>query len=261
MATKPTIKKQYGRGASKRPLQEIESNTTRLTKRSRLDPFHQPSIKPPRTSTKLKPAPKSTQLYLELGQRNFGSITCKDCGMSYSRGSGNDDALHATFHKAHIGGVDYTSAYPPLASFSDGHIVHLSNTAKAKTLFAVINRDLQAVEIPEDHLANCKVFAYIIARKIVGCIIAEPKTQAFALLDNDQTTQTPSPVQCGVSRIWVSSSHRRKSIASKLLDITCCRFLYGCRLEKSKVAFSQPTALGKHLANKWLDENTLLVYA
>lgn len=47
------------------------------------------------------------QLFLDLGQRNFGATTCPECQMSYSRGQGEDDAIHEAYHRATVGGIDY----------------------------------------------------------------------------------------------------------------------------------------------------------
>ena len=55
----------------------------------------------------------------------------------------------------------------------------------------------------------------------------------------------------GISRIWVSKSHRRKGIATRLLDSARAHFFYGFRVPKKMVAFSQPTESGRQLAEKW----------
>jgi len=43
-------------------------------------------------------------MFLDLGQKNFGSITCSICNMMYTPGKFEDDSLHAKFHK------DFTQA-------------------------------------------------------------------------------------------------------------------------------------------------------
>jgi hypothetical protein len=50
---------------------------------------------------------KYEQLYLELGQKHFGPVTCSECHMSYSRGADEDDTLHNRFHRAVVGGINY----------------------------------------------------------------------------------------------------------------------------------------------------------
>lgn len=58
-------------------------------------------------------------------------------------------------------------------------------------------------------------------------------------------------VLLGISRIWVSRSHRRKGIASILLDCARSNFFYGIEIPKEMIAFSQPTQSGGSLAKKW----------
>lgn len=70
----------------------------------------------------------------------------------------------------------------------------------------------------------------------------------------------PEPVICGINRIWVSKLHRRQKIASRLLEAVRDRFIYACKLEKSDLAFSQPTGDGKALAQRYLGKDQFLVY-
>ncbi|KAF9425447.1 N-acetyltransferase esco2 [Podila epigama] len=70
----------------------------------------------------------------------------------------------------------------------------------------------------------------------------------------------PQPAICGINRIWVSPVHRRKGIASRLLDAVRDRFIYACKLELKDLAFSQPTGDGKALARRYLGTDRFLVY-
>lgn len=81
------------------------------------------------------------------------------------------------------------------------------------------------------------------------------------------TSPTPHPATLGISRIWVSSSHRRHGVATALLDAATrdfCRYYYyedvkrygeverdRMRLVQERVAFSQPTDGGARLARRW----------
>lgn len=42
---------------------------------------------------------KLEQSYLDVGQRNFGSVTCEGCGMLYNPGKPEDEEVHTKFHK------------------------------------------------------------------------------------------------------------------------------------------------------------------
>ncbi|KAF5846945.1 hypothetical protein GGP41_003271 [Bipolaris sorokiniana] len=114
-----------------------------------------------------------------------------------------------------------------------------------------------------------KVYLYIRGSKCVGACLAERIWEAFQALDSDtaseqscklpDTAQSSSisisnesdPAILGISRIWTSNQHRKKGIATRLLDCARANFLYGMRIEKAKVAFSQPTESGGNLARKW----------
>ncbi|KAM1735597.1 hypothetical protein ACFX12_014052 [Malus domestica] len=60
------------------------------------------------------------------------------------------------------------------------------------------------------------------------------------------------PAVCGVRAIWVTPSNRRKHIATRLLDTLRKSFCMGFVLERSQLAFSQPTSAGKALASNYI---------
>ncbi|XP_031255980.1 protein CHROMOSOME TRANSMISSION FIDELITY 7 [Pistacia vera] len=68
------------------------------------------------------------------------------------------------------------------------------------------------------------------------------------------------PAVCGIRAIWVTPSNRRKGIATQLLDAVRRSFCTGFILEKSKLAFSQPSVSGTALASNYFDTETFLVY-
>ena len=63
----------------------------------------------------------------------------------------------------------------------------------------------------------------------------------------------PLPTPLGIPRMFVSSSYRRLGIASRLLTAAADNFIHGVTLDpaKGEVAFTQPTAPGKALMEKW----------
>jgi hypothetical protein len=114
-----------------------------------------------------------------------------------------------------------------------------------------------------------KIYLYIRGNKCAGVCLAERIWEAYTVLD--PTTPSPSayglpvapqsssisistkpdPAILGISRIWTSNQHRKQGIATRLLECARSDFLYGLRMEKEKVAFSQPTESGGNLARKW----------
>lgn len=61
----------------------------------------------------------------------------------------------------------------------------------------------------------------------------------------------PVPAVVGVSRIWTSEAFRKKGIANNLLECVMNQFVYGMDMERSDLAFSQPTESGAALARSW----------
>ena len=63
----------------------------------------------------------------------------------------------------------------------------------------------------------------------------------------------PLPTPLGIPRMFVSSSYRRLGIASRLLTAAAENFIHGVTLDptKGEVAFTQPTASGQALMEKW----------
>lgn len=259
-----------------------------------------PSFKAPyqhTASSTPSSAPKYQQLYLELGQKNLGPITCKECGMSYHRGQQEDEALHDQYHKKAIGGIDWPGykKEEPIwenAVIGDKIIVidwtksSAHEKKKALEILEMVTKELGAVPISSESLAeqNMKFYLYIVKKKVVGCALVEPLEKAFRRIppsssssssnDSQSTTttnksndgivqceETPSRVVLGISRIWVLASYRRRQIASTLISTLLKKFCFGMSLRPDQdLAFSQPTADGIRLAVKVSGRQDFLVY-
>lgn len=245
---------------------------------------------PPRTQNPA-PKPKLTQMTIDLGQAL--QTTCRACGMSYHPSTPDDDALHKRFHAKSVGGVDF-ALKPPKSHVvwrgsgeckgggeGDSHVLVVGRSAtsaekrKAKEVLEVVDSELGAAEIGEADLwadgddggDRFKVYLYIRGRKCIGLCLAERITKAYRVLDDRlprvgrgcsssvSVSDTPQPALLGISRIWTCSSHRRQGIAARLLDCARDTFIYGMHLEKSMVAFSQPTESGGGLARNWFCAN------
>lgn len=202
--------------------------------------------------------------------------------MSYHPSTPDDEALHKRFHAKSTGGVDFTLKPPPRgdqrvvwrASEGDAYVLGVSRTAtaaekrKAKEVMEVVDSELGAAEIDlwqkEDEEVGgggerFRVYLYVQGRKCVGLCLAERIKRAYCVVDDGpqggggsvSVEETARPALMGVSRIWTCSSHRRRGIAARLLDCARETFIYGMHLEKSMVAFSQPTESGGSLARGW----------
>jgi hypothetical protein len=114
-----------------------------------------------------------------------------------------------------------------------------------------------------------KIYLYIRGNKCVGACLAERIWEAYTVPDPIKTPPSAhklsvapqnssisisiksDPAILGISRIWTSNQHRKQGVATRLLDCARSDFLYGLKIEKDKVAFSQPTESGGNLARKW----------
>lgn len=111
---------------------------------------------------------------------------------------------------------------------------------------------------------SLQVYFYVKNRQILGCLVAEPVSTAFKMLemegDVDVCSRESYPVKCGVSRIWVKSGHRREGIATKLMNALRGGFMFANILKRTDLAFSSPTTDGKLFAKKYCDSPTFFVY-
>ncbi|KAG5518105.1 hypothetical protein PMAC_003291 [Pneumocystis sp. 'macacae'] len=230
--------------------------------------------KMPRYSKKKPFATKSklTQLCLDLLPSR---ITCPDCGMSYTRGSADDDIVHLKFHAESIEGIDYplTSSIKEVwrENFTSNKIIMVTMSSsyreikKAKEILNTVDLELGSTSpfpnsiIQYSSLINqYKFFLYLKEKKCIGLILVEPIRSAYPVCPSPSQSSSItleskalSTYIMGVSRIWVCKTYRRKRIATKLLDIACDYFVYGIKIKKHEVAFSQPSESGKLFIENW----------
>ncbi|KAJ4428929.1 hypothetical protein ANN_25925 [Periplaneta americana] len=115
------------------------------------------------------------------------------------------------------------------------------------------------------HLTIYEIYLYVANKKVFGCVVAHPITLAYKMLDSvvegcDCCSAESYPAKCGVSRVWVNKNHRRRKVASRLLDCMRANFVHGYILGKDEFAFSAPTPEGKALAEKYTGTVNYLVY-
>ena len=118
-----------------------------------------------------------------------------------------------------------------------------------------------------------KAFLYTIGEKCVGFCLAEKINNAYAVVnangwaaDEDSlltsrsssisVSATASVALLGISRIWISKAFRNRGFATELLECARGNFFYGVEVPKNLIAFSQPTASGGRLAERWFERQT-----
>ncbi|KAF8899827.1 hypothetical protein CPB84DRAFT_1680939, partial [Gymnopilus junonius] len=155
--------------------------------------------------------------------------------------------------------------------------------SKLGTLLHTVNLSLSAPALPSPVLKSSKAYLFLLPHetqahreRIVGCIIAQhistameivlpplsskssDSSEILSAIPVDTSTglfcsPTPLPTPMGISRLFVSSSHRRLGIARALLDAAAATFVHGCPLDPAlgQVAFTQPTSMGQAVMKSW----------
>jgi N-acetyltransferase len=133
----------------------------------------------------------------------------------------------------------------------------------------MINLYLSAPQLTPTALEKSRAYLFMLPSRtdatrevIVGALIATRIEEAMRVAkvddkcENEGLVPIDSGLYCypekisaamGVSRLFVSTVHRRKSVAAALLAAAAKTFIHGCplRIEDETVAFSQPSESGR----------------
>ncbi|TMW65208.1 hypothetical protein Poli38472_009375 [Pythium oligandrum] len=217
----------------------------------------------------------TTQAYIDLGQKDFGKhVTCRLCGLLYTAGQEEDELEHQRFCKKQKKGITmnkwkaervhktFTSCNGRVLEIRAGDpLLHIKKLLEVKEL---LDDALGFVE--EDVFLSRGHFLFIIDKQVVGCTTVERIETAFHLssstgrLEEDSALGEPVPAVLGIAQIWVHPEYRRHKVASRMLDVVRDKYIYGIRITKSQMAFSQPTNNGRALAKAYLAPHPVLVY-
>ncbi|KAM4680796.1 N-acetyltransferase ESCO2 isoform 2-T4 [Amazona ochrocephala] len=227
------------------------------------------------------------QMIIDAGQKHFGAIVCKSCGMIYTAASPEDEAQHIQHHERFLEGLRYVGWKKErvVAEFWDGKVVLILPddpkyaVKKAEEVREIVDNELGFKQVTLSCPAKTKIYLFVANEKmVVGCLVAESIKQAFRVLcepgslpgsPGQDTLQPqrawrcstePEPAICGVSRIWVFGPRRGKGIARRMVDVVRSTFMYGCYLSTEEIAFSDPTPDGKLFATKYCRTPNFLVY-
>ncbi|NXI49148.1 ESCO2 acetyltransferase, partial [Chloroceryle aenea] len=256
-----------------------------------------PPVKPPQASQKSKKAKElcrrsQDQMIIDAGQKHFGAIVCKSCGMIYTAASPEDEAQHIQHHERFLEGLRYVGWKKErvVAEFWDGKIVLILPNdpkyavKKAEDVREIVDNELGFKQVALSCPAETKIYLFVSNEKmIVGCVVAEPIKKAFRVLSEPEAepgspeqgvleqqqqqqqrawrcSSDPDPAVCGISRIWVLAPRRGKGIARRMVDVVRSTFVYGYFLSPHEIAFSDPTPDGKSFATKYCQTPNFLVY-
>uniref|UniRef100_A0A8C6UW03 N-acetyltransferase ESCO acetyl-transferase domain-containing protein n=1 Tax=Neogobius melanostomus TaxID=47308 RepID=A0A8C6UW03_9GOBI len=172
-----------------------------------------------------------------------------------------------------------------LSEFHDGKIILVLPDdpkyalKKVEEIREMVDNDLGFQQVESKCPSKTKTFLFISSdKKVAGCLIAEHINEGYRVIEDPAPSgsegekmmferqrawccsTTAEPAICGISRIWVVSTMRRQSIASRMLDCLRNNFIYGSNLSKDEIAFSDPTPDGKLFATRYFDTSQFLVY-
>eukprot|EP00210_Caulerpa_lentillifera_P008528 g8135.t1 len=197
------------------------------------------------------------------------SVVCKECGMRYTPGSESDEVIHRTYHSEHMSSLipfkrlgvhdrvlkinkDKGEKYIQLDTRSGS----TRSTSRIEKLYARIERQFQSL-VTNQIQDEQKVYICVKKSTVICCLVLEPLQEATCMVipNEDQNAKTPyvesgsrRQVECGVVTIWTHQSYRKQGVASRLLAISKCNFIFGYDVPRETLAFKQPTPDGQHFA-------------
>lgn len=135
---------------------------------------------------------------------------------------------------------------------------------RVEVLLEMVNRELVAPaansfwkQSSENGVAG-QAFVAVLDRRIVGLCVTEPimdiEKQTRWIVDRTQgvvPNQVNRNCKIGISRIWVAPKWRRHGVALSLLESVLSALIYGVALQKTEIAFSQPSYAGGKLAKQF----------
>jgi len=212
------------------------------------------------------------QLQIDAGQER-GPTLCLTCGTVYTIGDAEDESSHERVHND----VEERLRFPGwknernCGAFPSGRIVMVQPGdprhmwKKVEEVLTVVDRDLGFSEVGIRYPDKTKVFLYVQEKKVAGFLLAEEISNGYRVLKSDtgkvlMCSDTPMPVVCGISRIWVLSQFRRRGVATRLVDSMRASFLLGRYLGTTDYAFSDPTINGMDFAAHYTKQTDFLVY-
>ncbi|XP_065061833.1 uncharacterized protein LOC135688768 isoform X2 [Rhopilema esculentum] len=158
---------------------------------------------------------KMEQLYIDVGQKNFGHTTCEACGMVYTKTLPEDALEHSKYHQKLMQKLKFKGwkSERVLQEFHDGRIIQVNaqdnslHLKKISDVRDIVDGELGFARGVIELSSLEKVFIFVSMQKIVGCAIAVPVSKAYPVIANQGT---PSPeVNSGVPTLsWCCSGLR-----------------------------------------------------
>ncbi|RWS25101.1 N-acetyltransferase ESCO2-like protein [Leptotrombidium deliense] len=211
------------------------------------------------------------QYAIDAGQRDFDATQCKVCNMIYTVGEITDEKHHSEYHDLFVNGLRYScwKQERALIYLDDGSRVISVRKGdpkymikKVDDIFTVADLELGIKVDVQSSIKDSSLYLLYVTldKRIAGFVAAEGIKEASHLISDDAVSTETVPAEIGVSRLWVHPNYRRQQVASTLLDVLRANFFRERILERSKLAFSDPTVNGKDFAKRYTGINNFLVF-
>ncbi|XP_066929923.1 N-acetyltransferase ESCO1-like isoform X2 [Clytia hemisphaerica] len=136
---------------------------------------------------KKKVTPAKEQMYIDVGQKDFGHVKCESCGMVYTKSQEEDEEQHAKYHQKIVQKLRFNGwkAERILEEFPDGRIISIKDSdnfmhlKKLNEIREVVDGELGFASSQEKRSLGQyeQAFLFIHSKKVVGCVIAVPITK------------------------------------------------------------------------------------
>jgi N-acetyltransferase len=214
------------------------------------------------------------QYAIDLGQKDFDSKRCKTCNMLYTIGEVVDEKTHEEYHDMFVNSLKFNGwkNEDVVGVYEDGRVIRvLPQHQKYKYMHKKVNDLFNVADIElgirvdlKDSMKSSSVYLLFATKtkRIAGFVAAERIQSANRLISEEPfiASTDEESAECGVARIWTHPNYRRQKIATRLLDSLRMNFNLGKIIERSKIAFSDPTINGKDFAKFYTKRNDFLIY-
>ncbi|KAG7665481.1 ECO1 [[Candida] subhashii] len=209
--------------------------------------------------------------------------TCKVCEMTYNLHIPSDKEIHNKYHTNFVNGIiwpitliengldNFTLLFKSPSKSTKRETIRASiftidknnkkQVQKVDQLLGMVNKELNAADDSKQWkniaFESSKAFVAVIYNKAVGLCttdLIDSEENSKWMIHSTQTivpNQTNPRAKIGISRIWIAPKWRQYGIATRLLNIVMENSIYGVRLMKSQIAFSQPSTNGGLLAKSF----------
>jgi len=217
-----------------------------------------------------------------------GPSTCGICRMSYLKHVASEVAVHKTYHDEFVHGIIWPKSWgsvyktvmirtkpqskpqllsaklsrkasaPVQVAITTIDIGNKRQVAKVDRLLEMVNRELNAPpdsqQWKQPEKLAAKAYILVVNGRAIGIVTTdtiESDSQGRWMIHSSQTIvpgQINSRIKIGISRIWIAPEWRRMGLGTVLLNTVAQESIYGVRLDKNEIGFSQPSTSGGNLA-------------